>query len=82
MARFRVHMEEDSAEFHVQLGEYVESGWYGPTYDGEYTVTPKISQITLETSGKIMGDDVVVLSIPRYDTSNPSGGTTVYIGGE
>lgn len=51
-------------------------------YDGEYIVTPKpyIEQ-TLETREKVMADDVTVLAIPYYETSNVSG-ITIYIGGE
>lgn len=49
-------------------------------YDGVYVVTPKINidQI-LETKDKIMENDVTVLKIPLWETSNESGGTTVYI---
>lgn len=53
---------------------------YPLAYEGEYEVTPKlhITQ-TLDTDGKYMRDDVVVLEVPYYETSNESGGTTVYI---
>ena len=51
-------------------------------YGGEYVVTPKpyISQ-TLDTKEKLMADDVTVLAIPYYETSNVTG-ITIYIGGE
>ena len=50
------------------------------TYDGEYVVVPKINvDQTLETKDKVMEDDVLVLKIPYYETSNEAGGTTVYI---
>lgn len=48
-------------------------------YEGEYTVTPEVEGQTLETAGKMMGDNVTINDIPLYDTSNTSGGTTVYI---
>lgn len=52
------------------------------TYDGEYVVTPvPHDSQTLETKDKLMADDVTVLAIPYYETSNVSG-ITVYIGGE
>lgn len=53
---------------------------YPEVYKGEYEVTPKlhIAQ-TLDTDGKYMREDVVVLEVPYYETSNESGGTTVYI---
>ena len=51
-------------------------------YDGEYIVTPKpFTEQTLETKEKLMTDDVTVLAIPYYETSNVSG-ITIYIGGE
>lgn len=52
------------------------------TYTGAYEVTPlPFEAQTLRTKNKLMGDDVVVLEIPYFETSNVSG-TTVYIGGE
>ena len=51
-------------------------------YEGAYEVTPlPFEAQTLRTKNKLMGDDVVVLEIPYFETSNVSG-TTVYIGGE
>ena len=51
-------------------------------YDGEYVVTPKpYDAQTLETQHNVMTDDVTVLAIPYYETSNISG-ITIYIGGE
>ena len=52
-------------------------------YDGEYIVTPlPWDQTILETAGKLMADDVTVLEIPYYRTSNLQGGDTIYIGME
>ena len=67
--------------------EYIEMGVTekynvvdAPTYDGEYIVTPKAyDAIFLPTTGKLMEQDVMVLKVPRYDTSNLAGGETVYI---
>ena len=53
-----------------------------PMYEGAYEVTPlPFESQTLETKNKMMNDNVVVLEIPYFETSNISG-TTVYIGGE
>lgn len=50
-------------------------------YDGSYEVTPLTdTEQVLETYGKRMEDDVVVLAIPYYETTNESGGYTVNIG--
>lgn len=51
-------------------------------YDGEYIITPKpFEEQVLESKDKMMQEDVVVLAIPYYETSNISG-KTIYIGGE
>lgn len=53
-----------------------------PFYDGEYEVIPKAFQdTTLETSGKVLTQNVHVTEIPYWETSNPTG-ETVYIGNE
>lgn len=52
----------------------------GEGYDGDYTVTPKVEPQTLPTKGKVMLDNMSIKSIPFYDVSNTSGGSTVYIG--
>ena len=50
-------------------------------YTGEYVVTPHTkNEKILDTSQKIMTDDVRVLKIPYFETSNLSDGYTVYIG--
>ncbi len=51
-----------------------------PTYDGEYSVTPRFYEQTLETREKLMIDDVTVEIIPAHEVTNPSGGLTVTIG--
>ena len=51
-----------------------------PKYEGDYIVTPRAhEEVVLDTDNKLMTDDVTVLEIPYYETSNLSG-TTVYIG--
>ncbi len=50
-------------------------------YNGEYVVDPNTkSKTVLGTKGKAMKDDVTVNKIQYIETSNLSGGTTVYIG--
>lgn len=59
------------------------SGETVPIYDGDYDVTPQAEeQMVLKTKGKKMARDVVVKEIPYFETSNSSGGYTVYIAGE
>lgn len=51
----------------------------GDVYQGEYEVTPLANNtVVLETKNKTMLDDVTVLKIPRFSTSNEYG-TTFYI---
>ena len=53
-----------------------------PNYEGEYIVTPQpFNDEILETAGFRMAEDVTVLKIPYYQTSNETG-YTIYIGGE
>ena len=52
----------------------------GDPYEGEYEVTPRTEEQVLATRNKRMLDDVTVHEIPYYETSNPQGGVTVYIG--
>lgn len=52
-----------------------------PEYEGEYTVIPQAYDATvLATRNKAMADDVIVMEIPYYETTNPQGGYTVNIG--
>lgn len=50
-----------------------------PTYHGPYEVTPTMEKQILGTKQKALLDDITVNKIPIYETSNLSGGTTVYI---
>lgn len=51
-----------------------------PNYTGDYSVTPKTSQVVLPTKDKSMLDDVTVFQIPFKEMPNVGGGTTVTIG--
>lgn len=49
-------------------------------YEGDYEVVPAVDPQTLPTKQTYLSDDVQVTSIPYFDVSNTSGGSTVYIG--
>jgi hypothetical protein len=52
----------------------------GEKYEGEYIITPRAyDDQTLETKDKVCTDEITVLKVPKYETSNVSGGKTVYI---
>lgn len=55
----------------------VEAGAH-ETYDGSYTIVPKITEQVLETGNKLMANDLTITSIPTYEVSNEKG-TTFYI---
>lgn len=65
-------------EISIYSGESVKK-----KYEGDYTVIPSTDEdIVLETKDKIMTDDLTLKKIPFHETSNDSGGITVYIGKE
>ena len=51
------------------------------SYEGDYIITPKVESQLMRTKNKKMEDNVTVLAIPYFETSNLTG-KTVYIGGE
>lgn len=72
--------EDDKQTFKIDSAIIIaETG----TYDGPYVVTPKaFDNQTLNTKNKVLSDDVQVLKVPKYETTNLSGGYTVYIAEE
>ena len=54
---------------------------YPMPYSGNYEVTPKSYEQSLDTNDKYMTDDVIIKQIPYYETSNDYG-TTCYIAGD
>lgn len=50
-------------------------------YIGPYVVTPSANEQKLYTADKAMTQDVTIESIPYFEVSNTSGGTTAIIGG-
>lgn len=71
----------------LQLGVTLQGKLYlpevagGTPYKGTYVVDPDFVGTTLKTKDKVLSEDVVIHSIEVARVSNPSGGTTVYIGG-
>lgn len=71
---------QESTSLDVDMGQVIEVPT-APPYKGEYEVIPKFTEEVLKTKNKLMKDNVVVYPIEVARVSNPSGGTTVYIGG-
>jgi len=54
-----------------------------PIYEGKYNISPlAFEETVLLTKNKKMTENIIVKEIPYYETSNLSGGTTVYIAGQ
>lgn len=78
---------EDGLTFDLDMGGVVELGYDLTTpsvidaviYTDDYEVTPKTYSQTLDTANKLLRDDITVLEIPYFETSNDSDGLTVYI---
>ena len=52
-------------------------------YEGPYAVSSLAHEMQLyNTENKVMTENLIVLPIPYYETTNPKGGLTVYIGGD
>jgi len=62
------------------LSTAIQVGGTAPTYAGPYVVTPRpYDPVELETRDKLMADNVTVLKVPYYETSNIYDGKTVFI---
>lgn len=73
---------EDSFDVCFENLQVVERQTDVEKYTGEYTVTPQpFDETVLDTHQKLLTDDITVLKIPYFETSNEHG-NTVYIGGE
>lgn len=66
----------------LEIKDYI--GTYTPegieTYEGDYTVIPKVNEQKMETKNKMMKDNVTIEQIPFHEISNETG-KTVVIGG-
>ena len=75
---FRVTFKEDKMRVDFQQVQTITE--VNNPYNGEYSIRPKMDEQILPTKGRVLFEDVIVQAIPIIYTSNPSGGTTVYIG--
>lgn len=57
------------------------SGTDFPVYKGPTVIEPEAYNMQiLETQRKAVKENIIVLPIPYFATTNPAGGTTIYIG--
>lgn len=83
-SKFNPRFDEMESIFMPDFGEkiVIETTTEHEFYDGSYEVTPAVESQTLPTKKKLMADDLTIKEIPIYETTNNSGGTTVYIAKE
>ena len=53
-----------------------------PVYAGSYSLTPTADGFTVPTAGAYMEQNMTVNPVPYSETSNNSGGTTIYVASE
>lgn len=70
----------EQLDVELEIGTIIRVGGDFPDYEGEYEITPKITEQVLETKNKSLLDNITVFQIPYASVSNPSGGNTVTIG--
>lgn len=77
-----LQIEKQAIPIELEVKDYI--GTYTPdgieTYEGDYTIIPKVSEQELQTKNKMMKENVTIEQIPFHEFSNDSG-TTVVIGG-
>ena len=79
----KLTLKETDQSFKPNCGEIQKVVEYlGDLYEGDYTITPKVTGQTMATKDKTMTEDVTIKSIPFFKVSNTSGGNTVYIANE
>lgn len=86
--KFTAKFASDEQNFAADFGEGItvlpqEIGGDYPLYSGPYMVTPKAEEAqVLPTERTVLLSDITVKKVPLYQTSNNSGGNTIYIATE
>lgn len=77
--RVTLSIEANNQTVTLGFDEKIIGGDMLPWYEGEYVVTPKVTEQTLETRNTSMREDVTIEAIPYSEVTNPSGGLTANI---
>lgn len=77
---FDLTFEQNETEFNLEFGEVTEGREY-EIYSGVYSVTPKVTEQTLETKSRLCTKDIQIDPIPYYEVENINHGNTAIIGG-
>lgn len=62
----------------IEIEDYIREH----SYEGSYAVESSFSDTVLPTKHKFLSEDIKIDRIAQSETSNPSGGYTLYIGKE
>lgn len=75
-----IHMTPKNPRITVKIGGS-HSGIDYPVYHGQTYISPEAYDMQiLETENTVVKENIIVLPIPYYQTTNPQGGNTIYIG--
>ena len=75
-----VNVHSNKPKIKIDIGA-PHSGVEYPLYHGPTTVKPEAFEMQiLQTEDTVVKENIFVLPIPYFETSNPQGGNTVYIG--
>lgn len=77
-----MQFDDNREELEIQFECFQEIVKDAEYYKGDYDVIPTVDGVVLQTKDKYLEKDVNVKPIPHYETSNTSGGTTIYIASE
>lgn len=80
----RIHLEgHRKGAITIGLTGGVRKQPYDDPYEGPYAVTSAVDLMQIyPTEDRVMTENLVVLPIPYFETSNVQGGLTVFIGGD
>lgn len=79
MMTFEVSFNQTDMRLNVEFSEYQTVQNLPETYTGDYAITPTVTAQVIPTKNRYLTDDMTVKEIPYYETSNTTGGNTVYI---
>lgn len=78
---FELEIDQSALCLEIETVSIVYIG--GEPYFGTYKVTPKIKDsVILDTTDKLLKEDVIVQKIPQFEVSNEAGGKTLILGEE
>lgn len=68
-----------SGEMADKINDIKGNGIEVENYTGEYVITPKVSEQTMNTAGLLLEDNITIEAIPYTEVTNVANGKTVNI---